>query len=332
MENGWNGLPFRPISQFYKERFGGKVYKIPLAIADDCPNRRGLKGMQACVFCDEWGSAARSEAFDLELRTQIQNYHAHIAAKYNSQQFLAYFQAYTNTFLKLQSLKQNFEIALEFPFIQGLVVGTRPDCISKGVLDLWNEFSQKTFIAVEFGVQSFFDTQLEFLRRGHTAKDSIEALHRIAKETSVDLGIHLIFGNPNETDDQIIETAKICNDLPITNIKLHHLHVLKNTPLETIYKENQFQPIDFEIYAHRVGLFLDHLSPKIFIHRLAAYSSRWDELIAPAWTKNKMKTHQGIIDHMREKGLYQGKLYLTKNENEVSLVNSMRLQASSSQN
>jgi len=313
MERGWNGLPFRPISQHYLALFGKKVYKIPVVIADDCPNRRGLKGMKPCVFCDEWGSAAHSEAFEINLQEQIIKYREQINKRYKAEQFLVYFQAYTNTFLKLQSLEMHFQTALKFDFVKGLVVGTRPDCLSKGVLDLWSKTQEQKPVFVELGVQSFDDKQLSFLQRGHSAEDSIKAIHKIHTQTKVDLGIHLIFGNPGETSNDIIRAAQICNELPITNVKLHHLHVLKNTPLESMYSLGDFSPINFEQYCENVRLFLEHLSPAIYVQRLAAYSSRWNELVAPAWTVNKMKTHQGIIDHLRSKQSYQSKLFLTKN-------------------
>lgn len=309
MARFYNDLPFQPISQFYKERFSGKVYKIPVTVVDDCPNRRGLKGMQTCVFCDVWGSAAQSESLTMGLREQIEKYHARIARKFNADQFLVYFQAYTNTFTKLEALRINFETALSYPFVKGLVVGTRPDCLSKAVLELWEEYHRKSFVAVELGVQSFFDDQLDFMRRGHTRDQSLKAIEKIKKETSVNLGIHLMFGQPGETDDQIIETARICNDLPIDNVKLHNLHVLTETPLEEIFHRGEFTPIDREAYAHRVSLFLDHLSPRIHIHRLAAYSSRWEELVAPAWTSDKMGTHQFLIDYLNQQNSYQGRLF-----------------------
>lgn len=307
MEKGWLGLPYRPISEFYMERFGGKVYKIPVSVVDDCPNRRGLKGMQTCVFCDVWGSAAKSESMTMGLREQIEKYQEAIAKKYKAQNFLVYFQAYTNTFTKLDALRINFETALSFPLVKGLVVGTRPDCLSKGVLDLWNEYHAKSFVAVELGVQSFDNPQLEFMRRGHTREQSLKAIEKISTETNVDLGIHLIFGNPGETDAQMVETAKICNDLPITNIKLHNLHVLKETPLEKMHADGLFTPIERDEYARRVQLFIEHLSPRIYVHRLAAFASRWEELVAPKWTSDKMGTHQFMIDYLRERGSFQGK-------------------------
>lgn len=324
MEKGWRGLPYHTIAEHYKRIFGEKVYKLPVTVVDDCPNRMGLKGMKTCSFCDVWGSAARSESFEMTLPAQIEKYKTEIGDKYNSKKFLIYFQAYTNTFTKIPVLRSNFDTALSYPFVKGFVLGTRPDCLSKAVLDLWQEYNQKSFVAVELGVQSFFDSHLEFMQRGHTAKDSLIAIDKITNSTTVDLGIHLIFGSPDETENQIIETAKICNTLPITNIKLHNMHVLKNTELEKWYHEGRYQPIERDLYTQRVELFLSYLHPRIAVHRLAAFASRWEELVAPKWTSDKMGTHQHIIDHLRQAKTYQGKCLELSNDEELFLLNEMK--------
>jgi radical SAM protein (TIGR01212 family) len=324
MEKGWRGLPYHTIAEHYKRIFGEKVYKLPVTVVDDCPNRMGLKGMKTCSFCDVWGSAARSESFEMTLPAQIEKYKTEIGDKYNSKKFLIYFQAYTNTFTKIPVLRSNFDTALSYPFVKGFVLGTRPDCLSKTVLDLWQEYNQKSFVAVELGVQSFFDSHLEFMQRGHTAKDSLIAIDKITNSTTVDLGIHLIFGSPDETENQIIETAKICNTLPITNIKLHNMHVLKNTELEKWYHEGRYQPIERDLYTQRVELFLSYLHPRIAVHRLAAFASRWEELVAPKWTSDKMGTHQHIIDHLRQAKTYQGKCLELSNDEELFLLNEMK--------
>lgn len=260
----------------------------------------------------------------MELREQIETFRVTIAKRFKAKAFLVYFQAYTNTFTKISGLRQNFETALSYDFVKGFVVGTRPDCLSKGVLDLWQEFHQRSFVAVELGVQSFFDDQLEFMRRGHTAQASLDAIRKIADSTDVDLGIHLIFGNPGETDEQIIRTAEIVNKLPITNVKLHNLHALKNTPLEGMYHRGEFTPIDRETYSHRVQLFLQHLSPHIAMHRLAAFASRWEELVAPAWTADKMGTHQYIIDYLRAEKAHQSQYFKTENPDFQTLIERLR--------
>lgn len=331
MEKGWNGLPYYSISDRYKAVFGAKVYKIPVAVVDDCPNRQGLKGMKTCSFCDVWGSAARSEAFDLPLTEQIQKYRAHIKQKYKASQFLVYFQAYTNSFAKISELEKNFEEALACgDDIAGFVVGTRPDCLSLALLKMWQRFHEQKYVSIELGVQSFFEDDLTFFRRGHSAQDSISALKKINEITTVDLGIHLIFGSPFETDSRIIETAQMCNDLPITNIKLHNLHVLKNTALEAEYRAGNFQPISLETYAHRVQIFLENLRPNIAIHRLSAFSSRFDELVAPSWTSNKMGTHQAIIDHLRNQHSCQSRSFEPKNQTEVLAKHDLFIKSRSS--
>lgn len=302
--------PYLPISQFYKDKFGEKIYKIPVSVVEDCPNRKGLKGMQTCIFCDPWGSAANKESLTQDLKVQIEEVADKIGKKTNAKHFLVYFQAYTNTFTKLTQMRSHFEIALNYPFVKGLVIGTRPDCLSPALFDLWNEYQQKTFISVELGVQSFNDKILSFLKRGHTRHQSLMAIEKIAKSTQVDLGIHLIFGNPNETKEDILEAAHLCNQLPIKNVKIHNLHVLKNTGLETLYQQGRFQPLTFEEYVERVQLFLEHLSPHIYVHRLAALSTRPEELIAPDWVAYKMATHQKIIDHLNFKNSFQGKHFL----------------------
>lgn len=305
----WDGKPYFPISKVYKERFGSKVVKVPVAVAEDCPNRRGLKGMKTCIFCDVHGSFAYPENQNDELREQILKHREKVSKRFNAHKFLVYFQAYTTTFTGLTKLKEGFETALSFDDVAGLVVGTRPDCLSEAVLRTWKEYNERTFVGIEIGVQSFDDDQLIWMRRGHTAAQSIQGIERIAKETGVDVGIHLIFGWPTENDKQIIETALLCNDLPISNVKLHNLHVLKHTPLETMFQKGEFQPVELDEYSRRVALFLEHLSPRIAVHRLAALSSRWDELIAPEWTRHKMKSYQGIIDRIHARSTWQGRLY-----------------------
>jgi uncharacterized protein len=300
-------LPYSSIGRFYREKFGERIQKLPVSIATDCPNRLGLKGMKTCVFCDEWGSSAYPEKQAKDLKIQLEETMALRGARYGAVSYLAYFQAYTSTFLAVKKQRDSFETALNFPNVRGLIIGTRPDCLSPAIFQLWNEYSARTFVSIELGVQSFEDHHLEFMRRGHSGKQSIEAIELIkAKCPNVNLGIHLIFGNPGETLNEIIETAKTCNRLGIKHVKLHNLHVLKGTPLEEAYAKGEFVPDDLETYTEKVILFLRHLSAEIVVHRLAAVSSRWDELIAPEWTRYKMKISQHIIDQMNLKKISQG--------------------------
>lgn len=304
-------LPYYPISRFYKERFAEKVHKISVAVAETCPNREGLKGMQTCNFCDQWGSAAYAKNLEKPLREQIEQVREIVREKRRAQKFLVYFQAYTTTFASVAKLRGQFELALSYPDVVGIVVGTRPDCISQAFLDACNDVVAKgRFMAVELGVQSFDNNVLKWMRRGHTGEQSLAAIEKIARGCpEVNLGIHLIFGNPGETPELAADVARVCNGLPIQNVKLHHMHVLKDTALAEEYAAGGFKPMERDEYFNHCTVFLQNLRPEIAVHRLAAFSSRWDELIAPAWTSYKMEAYQGMLRFMRERGAYQGQFF-----------------------
>lgn len=301
---------FYPVSQFYKDKFGEKVFKIPVAIAGRCPNLSAGTADKTCVFCDEWGSFAYPESQQLDLAAQIHAHRMKVRERYRNQKFFVYFQAYTTTYTQLKKVEEAFALALNEPDVVGLVLGTRPDCLSPALLDLLNKTAQNTFMALELGVQSFEDRQLFWMRRGHTSQQSLTALLRVRQNCpEINLGVHLIFGWPHETDDDIIRAAQLCNQSGVHNVKLHNLHVLKNTVLAEFYQKGEFQPIELDEYSRRVNLFLAHLSPEIAIHRLVATASRWDELIAPQWTRNKMQSYQAMIEGLRLSGLRQGQFY-----------------------
>lgn len=300
-------LPYNPISRFYRERFAAKVYKISVAVAETCPNREGLGGMQTCNFCDQWGSAAYSKNLEKPLLQQIEEVREVLRKKRGAEKFLVYFQAYTTTFSKGRQLRDQLLAALDCEGVVGVVIGTRPDCLSQAFLDTCNELSARTFVAIELGVQSFNNEILKFMRRGHTTEQSLSAIIKISKACpGVNLGVHIIFGAPGETNAMAIESAAVINSYPIHSVKLHHLHVLKNTPLAEQYERGEFEPLEREAYFERCCLFLQHLRKDIAVHRLSAFSPRWDELVAPAWTSFKMKTYQDMLDYMKARGAFQG--------------------------
>lgn len=308
----WGEHRYFPISQFYKHRFGEKVYKVSVSIAESCPNRQPGSRMPLCIFCDEWGSAAYHLERDKSLREQIIVNRDKIEKRYRAKKFLVYFQSYTNTFDRVSELQQRFDIALAEEAIQGIVLGTRPDCLPARILPLLKKTHEQHYVMVELGLQSFFEHHLTFLQRGHNVQSGYDAIKKLHEHTGVDIGIHLMFGLPDESDAEIIKTAEIINQLPISNVKLHNLHVLSNTPLAELYHLGQFKPVELDEYIEKVSLFLQHLSPDIAVQRLAAVASRWDELIAPQWTKEKMRPTQMIEDHLKAHDLRQGQRCNTK--------------------
>ena len=305
-----NGKRYLHISQHYLEHFGEKVYKVSVSVADSCPNRESHNGMAVCIFCDEWGSAAYHQQRDQPLKTQILINREAIRKRYRAEKFLIYFQAYTNTYGRFKKLESLYQMALEEKDVVGLVIGTRPDCLPERVLRKFAEISREHYLSVELGVQTFDDAQLLFLSRGHDNESSLEAIRKLKTLSGVNLCVHLIFGLPEENDEQIRETAEILSQYNVDGVKLHNLHVLKNTPLEKLYHESRFEPLELEEYARKVSIFLENLSPKISIHRLAAVSSRWDDLIAPAWTREKMRPIQFIDDYLAKINTWQGRNFI----------------------
>ena len=301
----WGGQPYYPISRFYKHKFGEKVYKITVSAAQTCPNREHNKGV-GCIFCDELGSAGSHLVEQMPLAEQITVNRTRLANRFKVDKFLVYFQPFTNTYHKLERFKANIELALSEEKVVGIAFGTRPDCLPAEIFPYLKEVQERAYVSVELGVQCFSDEKLIFLNRGHTVQDSIEAIHHLHEKSGVTVGLHLILGLPDESDQEIMELAKTISDLPVHNVKLHNLHVLANTPLHELYKQGLFAPVDLPEYTRKVILFLSHLSPKIAVQRLAAVAPRWDELIAPEWTKHRLKPSQSIITQMQKQALFQG--------------------------
>jgi radical SAM protein (TIGR01212 family) len=242
---------------------------------------------------------------------QLKFHRERIRKRYKANKFLLYFQSYTNTFGRLSELKKHCEEALQQEDILGIVIGTRPDCLPKGALKFFGELAEQTYLSIELGIQTFDDQQLIFLRRGHDREAAIRAIKQLKKIPNLNICAHLIFGIPGESDQQLIDAANLLNELSVDGVKLHNLHVLKNTPLAEEYSSGNFSPIDLRDYAERVVLFLENLDQKISIHRLTAVAPRWDELIAPEWTKEKMRPVQYIENLLAIRETWQGRLLET---------------------
>jgi len=223
---------------------------------------------------------------------------------------LIYFQPIPIPFGHFSGLENLYNKALSEIDVVGLVIGTRPDCLPKRILHKFSELSKNQYLSVELGAQTFDDHQLNFLSRGHDSATSIAAIRKLKSLQNVNICVHLMFGLPSESDQQIQETAQLLSELKVDGVKLHNLHVLRGTSLEKLFNESKFFPIGLEEYARKVTIFLENLSPKIAVHRLAAVASRWDQLVAPSWTREKMRPTQFIDDYLEANQTWQGrKLY-----------------------
>lgn len=298
-----------PLSAHYRRRFGHRVYKLGVSTAQSCPNREGRGGMEVCSFCDEWGSAAYPEWAGAPLAAQVAAARERVAARYKAERFLVYFQAYTNTFARFSRVQALVEEALALPDVVGVVVGTRPDCLPRRVLEFFAGVAREHYLSLELGLQTLDDGQLAFLSRGHDSACSLRALERLRAYPEIELCAHLMFGLPGESDAQLRETAHTLSGAGVHGVKLHNLHVLRNTPLERLYAAGRFTPISLDAYARRVAVFLEHLAPGVAVHRLNAVASRWEDVVAPDWVRYKMGPTQFIRDHLERVDTWQGRCY-----------------------
>ena len=299
---------YRALSTHYAQRFGCKVYKVAVSVAQTCPNRRGAGGSRVCIFCDEWGSAAHPQHAAVPLREQIETNMAPLRARYRAEKFLVYFQAYTNTFARQATLERLYREALEVPDVVGIIIGTRPDCLPLRAVTLLAELARQTYVGVELGVQTLDDAQLRWLSRMHNAACALRAMETLRRHEELNLCAHLMFGIPGETSAQLAQTAARLSALGVHGVKLHNLHVLRNTPLAGMYEQGAFVPVDLATYADRVISFLEHLSPRVALHRLNAVASRWDDVLAPDWARHKLAPAMFIQRSLAERDTWQGRV------------------------
>lgn len=274
---------YNDYSAYFRRRFEGRVQKISLDAGFTCPNRDGTRGRGGCTYCNNKSFNPDYCRMEENISAQIKTGIDFFSAKYPTMRYLAYFQAYSNTYAPVGILRQSYEEALRHPEVIGLVIATRPDCLSEEVLDLLSEFAERYYVSIELGVESFNEETLQRINRGHTVAESIVAIHRMAAR-GIDNCIHLILGLPGEEDADLIAHAKTLSELPVQSIKLHQLQIHKGTKMAVDYLNNPsaFDLFDMEQYADLVVRFLEHLSPDIIIQRFVS-SAPAGMVIAPNW-------------------------------------------------
>jgi radical SAM protein (TIGR01212 family) len=304
------GKRYLDYSSFIKSTFGERVQKISLNIGFSCPNRDGSKGYGGCTYCNNNTFNPDYCEPTKSIKTQLEQGISFFKKKYKTQQYFAYFQAYTNTYSDLDSLKKMYQEALRVEGIIGLVIGTRPDCISEEIINYLSELSKNYFISLEFGVESTLNKTLKNVNRCHTFEETIEAYER-CKNKGFHLGAHLIMGLPGETKKELLNHAIEISKLPINTLKLHHLQIVKNSVMEVQFKRNpeKFNLFDAEDYIDFITDFIGNLRPDIIIERFISETPQ-NLLIAPKW--NNLKNFEVVakIDKkLTEKNTWQGKFY-----------------------
>jgi radical SAM protein (TIGR01212 family) len=295
---------YNSFNTFLRKKYKGlKIRKIPINAGFPCPNKNGLLSNVGCIFCDSFGSGP-IKSFALPIREQIQAFIG--AHKKDGINYIAYYQAHSNTYAPVEILREKYEIIFSFPEIVGLFIGTRPDAIAPDVYPLLEELNRRTFLTVELGLQSIHDRSLRFLNRNHSYGQFLETFQQL-NERNIPVVVHLIIGIPGETPADMLETVKEMNRLKPAGIKFHLLHILKNTPLYDMYLQGEFKLLEQDAYVDQIVTLLEHLDPGIVIHRLTGERDK-EIFYAPQWAMDKNAVIRTIRKAMEDRGAYQGKL------------------------
>ena len=292
-----------------KQQFGERIQKISINAGFTCPNRDGSKGFGGCTYCNNQTFYPDYCSPTKSVTQQIEEGIGFFHHKYETQKYLAYFQAYTNTYGELDILKKNYEEALAFPQVSGLVIGTRPDCMSDELLDYFADLSKRYYVMIEYGIESTDNKTLTFINRHHDFETSVSAILKTA-ERGILVGAHLILGLPFESYDLMIEHAKKISKLPLTMLKLHQLQIVKGTRMAQQFAENPewFSLFSLDEYIDLAIDFVTHLSPDIAIERFVSQSPK-DLLLAPHWGLKNFEFTDKINKRIQERDLFHGQFY-----------------------
>ena len=309
-----NEIRYNDLSAYLSAHFPYKVQKISLNAGFTCPNRDGTVGYGGCTYCNNQTFNPAYCKTEKTVTEQLEEGKQFFARKYPEMKFLAYFQAYTNTYAELEELKRKYEEALQVKDVVGIVIGTRPDCMPDTLLDYLEELNQRTFLIVEYGVESTDNDTLKRINRGHTFEVAEEAI-RMTAARGIRVGAHIILGLPGEANDQLIEQAGVLSALPLTTLKLHQLQLIKGTRMA---HEFEMQPEDFHLYSadEYIDLVIDyveHLRPDLVLERFVSQSPK-ELLIAPDWGLKNHEFTDKVKKRMRERDAWQGKKYAIKKE------------------
>jgi len=306
----WQGnRPFNDFPGFFKSIFTERVQKISIDAGFTCPNRDGTKGIGGCTFCDNKTFNPSYCAPEKSITDQLNQGINFFRSRYPAQKYLAYFQAYTNTYADLDVLKDRYEEALSHQDVVGLVIGSRPDCISPEIIEYLDELADNYFVSLELGVESTSDETLLQINRGHGHQETVDTLIR-CQGRKFYTGIHMILGLPNENEDIIFGHVSKINELPFNFLKLHQMQIIRNTAMSKQYFESPELFIQFtaESYIQMLIKFLELLRPDIIMERFISESPH-DKLIAPKWGLKNFEFVARLEKELIIQETHQGRLY-----------------------
>ncbi len=294
---------YHTLNYYFKNRYGKKTFKVSLNGGFSCPNKKNGKG--GCIFCSRLGSGDFAGDVTKDLTTQFNEIKNIMEKKWPDSYYIGYFQANTNTFAPVEELKEKYETILSLPNVIGLNIATRSDAITNECYEYLSELSKKTNLIVELGLQTINEKTLQFINRGHDLANFEKAVKELQKR-NIEVVVHIINGLPGETKEDMISTAKYLNKLKIDGIKIHMLHVIKDTNLYDYFKNNPFHLPTKEEYIDIVISQLEELSPEIVIHRITGDPKK-EDLIEPSWLLKKFCVLNDIDKEMVRRDTYQGK-------------------------
>lgn len=305
LRRNWNGKPYHSLDYMLRETFGEKVYKVTLNGGMSCPNRDGKIGSRGCIFCSAGGSGDFAADAALFVTEQIDSQIAVLSAKRPIHKYIAYFQAYTNTYAPVDYLRRIFTEAIAHPSVVALSIGTRPDCLGEEVLELLDELNQIKPVWVELGLQTIHERTAAYIRRGYPLS-VFETAVRELRAHKIEVIVHTILGLPGESEEDILETMRYLNGKDIQGIKLQLLHVLKGTDLAEDYLTGKFHVYEREEYLNLLIECLEELDPSIVIHRMTGDGPE-KLLLAPLWASRKREVLNLLHHEMKIRDSWQGK-------------------------
>jgi hypothetical protein len=302
---GFAGRRYRAFSRFLRERFGTRVRRVTIDAGFTCPNVDGTVAVGGCVYCDNRSFSPNRRLPRATVREQVERGIAILQGRYGADRFLAYFQAATNTYAPVEKLRRLYDEALRHPQVVGLAIGTRPDCVPDPVLDLVEGYARERYVCLELGLQTIHDRSLDWMNRGHHYDAFVDAVRR-CQGRGLDLCAHVILGLPGESHADMMATADALAGLPVNAVKVHNLHVVRNTPLEDDYRAGKMALFERDEYVRVVCDFLERLPPDLVIQRLSGDAPP-DYLVAPAWCLDKPGLLRAIDAELERRGSWQGK-------------------------
>lgn len=307
LQKRWQGKRYNAFNRVLKNSFDTRVYKIGLRLDFTCPNRDGTVAVGGCIYCNNASHTPEDYQPGTSVTDQLTRGASAVFKRHRAEKFIAFFQSYSNTYDRVAKLERLYREALDFPGVVGLSISTRPDCLPDDVLDLLSELSRTTYLWLELGLESMQERTLAWINRGHGVRDYVDAVER-CKRRNLRICTHMILGFPEESRSEMLQTPGLLNRLGVDGVKLHNLHVIKNTVLEKFYRARQFTILSQDEYVELVVDFLEQLDPRMVIHRLTGETYR-AITVAPYWSINKLGVHNAIQQELARRDTWQGRLF-----------------------